>query len=119
MCDATRIVQVLTNLCSNGLQYFPLPRRAMLHCVRLTERGLCRYTPAKGTVELRLEVVDVALPLSPDASDCVLELPSKVTVRFSVNDDGKGMSAAEVPLLLSQCLLPPPPPPLILPFLAP
>jgi CheY-like chemotaxis protein len=63
MCDTTRLTQVLTNLSSNGLQ----------------------YTPAGGSVELRLEMVP--------------EFPSKlntVSVRFSVVDSGSGMSATEV-----------------------
>jgi CheY-like chemotaxis protein len=63
MCDSTRLTQVLTNLSSNGLQ----------------------YTPAGGSVELRLEMVP--------------EFPSQlntVSVRFSVVDSGSGMSATEV-----------------------
>jgi signal transduction histidine kinase len=70
MCDPTRLVQVLTNLSSNGLQ----------------------YTSAGGTVELQLETVEPTSQRTLQRNK-----PEQVTVRFSVHDNGRGMSAAEVP----------------------
>jgi signal transduction histidine kinase len=69
MCDATRLIQVFTNLISIGLQ----------------------YTLAGGSVELRLETVEV-----PSTVENPFNV-ERVAIRCSVYNTGRGMSAAEVP----------------------
>lgn len=96
MCDQTRLVQVLTNLCANGIQYIPtlLPFFSTPQG-QVSQHHLCRYTPG-GSVELKVEAVDLP-PLCSSHSEREVEQPSSVAVRFSVSDNGKGMSPAEVP----------------------
>jgi two-component system phosphate regulon sensor histidine kinase PhoR len=73
MVDGTRLIQVLTNISSNGLQ----------------------YTSIGGSVTLRVELLDVQLQPQPSPGREFRQ--EKVAIRVSVQDTGIGMSEAEVP----------------------
>jgi hypothetical protein len=82
MCDGTRLIQVLTNISSNGLQ----------------------YTSAGGSVQLRLELIDAPVLRQPTFQDVQLAWRmstggyklEKVIIRISIKDTGIGMSEEEV-----------------------
>jgi signal transduction histidine kinase len=72
MCDGTRLIQIVANIASNGLQ----------------------YTPIGGSVQLRLELVDEHLLPHPSSGRGSRQ--EKVSLRVSVQDTGIGMSELEV-----------------------
>jgi hypothetical protein len=98
MCDRTRLAQVLINLCSNAAQVRSITRTHTRTHTNLRTRTHIRthahthtrthihmqYTPSGGTVGLRIEAVEEA---------CT---QSTVSIRFSVIDNGSGISATEV-----------------------